>query len=138
MLLVTRPALILALGGLVALTGCFSQRPDLDFGEVQGTVTYEGKPLPNATVKFQPQEGRPSYGKTDESGHYSLLFMGEDWGAIVGDHQVAITTEDRIENPETGESSWQKEILPRKYHAQTELTAAVEPGENEINFDLTK
>ena len=130
--------LLLTLSVLLTLTGCFSQRPDLDFGEVQGTVTYEGQPLPNATVKFQPQEGRPSYGKTDDSGHYSLLFMGEDWGAIVGDHEVAITTEDRIENRETGESSWQKEILPRKYHAQTELTATVEPGENEINFDLTK
>ncbi|MBA2118011.1 carboxypeptidase regulatory-like domain-containing protein [Bremerella alba] len=124
---------------LVALTttlGCFGGRPDLEFGNAHGKVILQGAPLADATVRFQPESGRPSYGKTNQQGEYTLNFMGREWGALVGNHQVAITTEDRIENPENGESRWQKEILPPKYNAQTELTAVVDPGENEINFTL--
>ena len=64
--------------------------------------------------------------------------MGRPWGALVGNHTVAITTEDRIENPETGEARWQTEILPPKYNVQTELTAVVESGDNEIDFTLSE
>jgi len=121
---------------LAAIAGCFSDRPDLDFGDVHGKVVLQGEPLANATVCFQPARGRPSYGRTDEAGEYSLQYMGRPWGALVGNHTVSITTEDRTENPETGESHWQPEILPLKYHRQTELSAVVEPGENEIDFTL--
>ena len=131
--MIWRWALLLA---LTTTLGCFGGRPDLDFGNVSGKVTLQGEPLADATVRFQPTTGRPSYGKTNENGEYSLNFMGKEWGAIVGDHQVAITTEDRIENPETGESRWQSEILPPKYNKQSELTAVVEPGENQIDFTL--
>lgn len=121
---------------LTAMAGCFSDKPDLDFGDVHGKVMLQGQPLANATVRFQPEVGRPSYGRTNDSGEYSLNFMGHPWGAMVGNHQVAITTEDRIENPETGESRWQPEILPPRYNTRTELTAVVEPGQNEVNFTL--
>lgn len=123
---------------LTMVIGCYSGKPDLDFGEVHGKVTLQGEPLSYATVRFQPESGRPSYGKTNEAGEYSLNFMGRPWGALVGKHLVAITTEDRIENHETGESRWQKEILPPKYNLQTELTAMVESGNNEIDFTLSE
>ncbi|PQO27158.1 carboxypeptidase regulatory-like domain-containing protein [Blastopirellula marina] len=131
-----KPINLLALLCLATTLGCFGSGSDLQFGEVQGKVTLEGKPLPYATVRFQPTNGRPSYGKTDESGEYALKFKGQEVGALVGQHSVAITTEDRIENPETGESRWQKEILPPKYNSETTLSAVVEPGENVFNFDL--
>ncbi|MEW4561232.1 carboxypeptidase-like regulatory domain-containing protein [Bremerella sp. JC770] len=121
---------------LAAVAGCFSDRPDLDFGDVHGKVMLQGQPLANATVCFQPETGRPSYGRTDETGAYSLQYMGRPWGALVGKHTVSITTENRTENPDTGESHWQPEILPPKYHTQTELSAVVEAGENEIDFTL--
>ncbi|MHC2070574.1 transthyretin-like family protein [Bremerella sp. T1] len=122
--------------GLTTMLGCFSGKPDLDFADVHGTVTLQGEPLRDATVRFQPANGRPSYGKTNEAGEFKLNFMGREWGALVGNHTVAITTEDRIENPETGETRWQPEILPPKYNKQSELTANVEPGDNEFNFSL--
>ncbi|MEW4456233.1 carboxypeptidase regulatory-like domain-containing protein [Bremerella sp. JC817] len=121
---------------LVVLLGCSSGKPDLDFGEVRGTVQLQGTPLPHATVRFQPSSGRPSYGKTNEAGEFTLKFMGREWGALVGDHQVAITTEDRIEDPTTGEARWQKEILPARYNTETTLTATVEPGDNVFQFEL--
>lgn len=121
---------------LLALTGCFSDRPDLDFGDVHGRVTLNGQPLSDATVRFQPESGRASFGQTDANGEYALAFMGEPWGAIVGSHSVAITTENMIEDPVTGQSKFIREYLPPKYHAATTLSAQVEPGENEINFEL--
>ena len=133
MSVISRIVLILA---LTTLAGCFSGRPDLDFGNVSGKVTLQGKPLPHATVKFQPESGRPSYGKTNEAGEYTLNFMGKEWGALVGNHEVWVTTEDRIENQETGESRWQPEILPPKYNTKTTLSAVVEPGDNVHDFDL--
>ncbi|RCS52990.1 carboxypeptidase regulatory-like domain-containing protein [Bremerella cremea] len=129
---------LLATVCLATMLGCFGGNSDLQFGEVKGHVTLEGKPLPHATVRFQPESGRPSYGKTDESGEYTLKFKGQELGALVGQHSVAITTEDRIENPETGESRWQKEILPPKYNSETTLSAVVEPGENVFDFDLVE
>ncbi|EAQ79965.1 hypothetical protein [Blastopirellula marina] len=120
----------------VTLLGCFSNKPDLEFGEVRGTVTLNGKALPYATVRFQPEIGRPSYGRTDEAGSYTLLFRGEPWGALVGNNTVAITTEDQIEDPTTGKFKFIREYLPKKYHAQTTLNAQVEPGQNRFDFAL--
>lgn len=127
---------IVALLGLISLVGCFSNKPDLNFGEVQGTVTLNGQPLPHATVCFEPEVGRPSYGQTDEAGEYTLLFMGEPWGALVGENRVVITTENLVENKETGESKFIREYLPKKYHSESILTAQVQSGPNRFDFDL--
>lgn len=131
-------------GYLVLLTitavlpsGC-SDKPDgIAFGKVNGTVTLDGQPLPDATVQFQPAAGRPSYGRTDADGRYSLGYRGRSWGAVVGPHTVKITTEDRIENEQTGEVRVMKELLPAHYHARSELTADVTTGENVVDFALT-
>ncbi|MCC9609274.1 carboxypeptidase-like regulatory domain-containing protein [Blastopirellula sp. JC732] len=125
-----------ALLAIVAVVGCYSNKPDLDFGEVQGKVTLNGKPLQNAKVRFQPEVGRPSYGATDADGEYTLYFMGEPWGALVGANSVAITTENMIEDQNTGETKFIREFLPKKYHAETTLTAQVQPGANRFDFDL--
>lgn len=121
---------------MVGLVGCFSNKPDLDFGEVNGKVTLNGEPLSDATVRFQPEFGRPSYGRTNQSGEYTMLYMGEAWGALVGNNSVAITTENQIEDQITGKTSFVREFLPKKYHSETTLSAQVEPGENRFDFAL--
>jgi hypothetical protein len=65
-----------------------------------------------------------------------LSYKGKDWGAVVGEHEVKITTENRFENQETGEVRVVKEMLPAQYHARSTLTASVSPGENTIDFAL--
>ena len=55
----------------LSLTGCGSDGPER--GVVTGKVTLNGDPLPNADVEFQPEEGSPSYGMTDEKGRYDLM-----------------------------------------------------------------
>ncbi len=72
-----------------ALAGCSrGDRPDL--GIVSGIVTLEGEPLANVEVAFIPNNGRPSYGKTDAAGNYDLNYIRNIQGAKIGVHNVLI------------------------------------------------
>ena len=115
---------------LIAATGC-GGGSEVDLGEVTGTVTLDGKPLPNAYVQFIPQGGgRPAGGTTDEAGNYKLIYSASAAGALVGPAKVSITTGDP-EDPKRPEK------LGPGYNSKTTLTAEVTPGDNVHNFDLT-
>jgi hypothetical protein len=110
----------------IVLLGCGQgDRPPL--GTVKGVVTLDGKPLADAAVRFLPiTPVRASMSMTDSNGRYELIYIRDIMGAAVGEHRVEITTE----------SAGTAEKLPAQYHSKTTLTAKVEPGVNEINFDL--
>ncbi len=123
------PALVLLVMALPC-TGCSRPaRPPL--GEVTGTVTLDGQPLPRALVTFVPiaGPGRTSYAYTDSDGRYSLAYLRDITGADVGQHVVRITT--------VSEEFRGRERLPARYHAQSMLIATVEPGDNTHDFALT-
>jgi hypothetical protein len=76
-------------GLLVALFGCLmgcNQEPQVV--EVSGIVTHNGKAIPGLTVHFVPESGRPSWGLTDENGHFTLEYDNKLKGALVGTHTV--------------------------------------------------
>lgn len=123
------PALVLALT-VVCGVGCSGpKRPPL--GEVNGTVTLDGRPLPRALVTFVPiaGPGRTAHAYTDSDGRYSLFYLRDIPGADVGQHVVRITT--------VSEEFRGRESLPTRYHAQSMLIATVEPGSNTHDFQLT-
>lgn len=106
---------------------------------VTGTVTLDGKPLPLALVVFQPdldmQKGEgttvsASMGRTNDKGNYTLTYPGAQGleGAVVGVHIIRINKTD----VKTG-----LEVLPKKYHRQTELKREVKTGSNTIDLELT-
>jgi hypothetical protein len=59
---------------------------------VEGVVTLDGKPLPNATVLFIPQEpgGRDAHGTTDADGAFSLSTDRSADGAFPGAYKVTV------------------------------------------------
>jgi hypothetical protein len=117
---------------LVCLAGCGTpEHPEV--GRVSGHVTLDGQPLPEATVMFQPTEGRASIATTDSAGKYSLIYLDGVPGAKLGAHKVIIRTEIPGED---GQPPIAKEKLPKKYHQNTELTAEVVRGSNTFNFEL--
>lgn len=119
------------------LAGCSSAPSDLpETAPVSGTVLLNGQPLPNAAIRFQPESGRVSIGETDASGHYSLQYNDTTPGAKIGSHKVSITTYRDNSVPGDINSPSAPELLPPRYHEQTELTAEVQPGENKIDFNL--
>lgn len=117
-------SIVLCLGFLVSLSGCGgSDAPAL--GQVKGKVTLDGTPLADANVTFMPEKVRASSGTTDSEGNYELTYIRDEMGAAIGNHKVVIS---KLVN--------EKETIPPNYSDETELTAEVKTGDNEINFDL--
>ena len=69
------------------LAGCGrSDTPRLT--RVHGKATHGGKPLPNLTVYFEPEKGRPCTGVTDSDGEYDLSYNSQHHGAPAGKYRV--------------------------------------------------
>src|SRR5262249_26422944 len=65
------------------------------FADVSGTITLNGRPVPDAEVVFLPDPevgtlGPSSSGYTDQKGHYELVTNQGQSGAVVGMHRVCI------------------------------------------------
>jgi len=124
------------IGTLIVLTlfftGCGGGNyPEV--GTVSGKVTLDGQPLAEATVMFQPKDGRPSMGTTNSDGAYSLSYADGVSGATLGEHTVFIRTEIPGED---GQPPIAKEKLSKRYHDRSELKAQVKSGSNTFDFPL--
>jgi len=120
------------------LIGCGRSGPQL--GAVEGVVTLDGDPLPDAVVSFRPTEGgRTAEGMTDENGHFTIAFAAGTEGALLGEHEVRVSTfqekvigdDGRVEDPGMPEK------VPKKYNEESELIRNVESGENHFDLELT-
>ena len=118
-----------AIGFLAVLPGCGSDdRPEI--GQVYGVVTVDGEPAAGLGVLFSQRGFRSSSGFTNEKGEYELRYIKDTMGAAVGSHKV------RIEYVSQEGKGPRRERLPEKFNRKTQLTAEVEGGHNEINFNL--
>ena len=127
-----RTVLFFALHSAFVLNGCGSG--DLQLGSVSGTVTLDDRPLPDAIVEFQPAAGSPSEGVTDNAGNYHLRYTARKKGALLGKHQVRITSSTRTDAQ--GQKVDVPQLLPARYNRDSELTAEVKPGSNKLDFPL--
>jgi hypothetical protein len=121
-----RSGLLSVSAALLALTtGCGG--PGVKLGQVYGTVTMDGKPVPRAQLTFTPDgPGRGATGLANEKGEYVMEYTPDAAGALVGPVTVQIRTK-TIDTPE---------MIPPKYNEKTELKREVKSGSNEINFEL--
>lgn len=116
--------------------GCSRGGPEI--ASVSGRVTMDGKPLPNASVVFIPENGRPAGANTDADGRYVLNFSQGRKGAIPGKSMIRIMT---LRDPTPGEDGksipGSKETVPARYNTATELTFDVQAKKRNVaNFDL--
>lgn len=125
--------MIVLLATCLGIAGCGgSDLPPL--GDVEGTVTMDGQPLPNVTVQFHSNAGgRPGSGVTDKDGKFKLTYLDGATGSKVGPSKVEITTFWPDGEPGPG----QKETVPEKYNSKSTLSADVKPGKNTFDFPLT-
>ncbi|MCA9163941.1 MAG: carboxypeptidase regulatory-like domain-containing protein [Planctomycetales bacterium] len=118
---------------LPTLIGCGSH----NVGQVEGRVTLDGEPLPNAMVTFTPvAEGTPSFGVTDEQGNYRLQYTRDTEGAEIGEHLISIRTETSGNPDAEPPIPATPERVPMKFNAQTELRKSVEKGAQTIDLPL--
>lgn len=135
--------------------GCSSKSSRPELTPVSGTVTLDGKPLPDAEITFFLQaQSLPGYtasmGKTDAEGKYQLKF-GADLGAVPGNFKVtvsrivnesgaAVNAEEGVDLMQLEMQGLAKQSLAEKYWDldKTELTATVEKGKADgYDFKLT-
>lgn len=75
---------------LLALAlGCAKSGPDVV--PVSGKATRNGEPVPGLFLEFQPDEGRGSWGTTNEQGQFTLEYSRQKKGARVGKHTVTVS-----------------------------------------------
>lgn len=120
---------------------------------VSGTVTFNGEPLADATILFEPEqtgEMESAAGATDAEGKYELktivVGQGPQMGAVPGAYRVVVTKfvmPDGSKAPSDmsdadAEAEGARELIPERYSdfGSTTLTADVPEGGGTVDFDL--
>ena len=125
---------IILLLALVASSGCGGpERPPL--ARVTGSVTIDGKPLADATVRFTPEEGRPSTGVTDSNGKFELVYTADSKGAMLGKHTIRIEPQTTDDDLSEEEDQARRAQFPAKAQDGT-LSFEVKAGSNEVEIEL--
>jgi hypothetical protein len=146
---------LLGLASLATAPGC-NRGPQ--FADVEGTVTLNGRPLPDMEVVFLPDPdtgtlGPASSGYTNEKGHYQLVTNKGQVGAVVGTHRVCIRDLTTLPTPPLLDAEGNRERagpqgakpapkvsrVPAAYSSseQTPLRAVeVKPGGQTLDFPL--
>ena len=137
---------------VVGVLGCFGSGKNDKWTKdrpptysVKGTVTFDGKPLADASIVFRPTVGEnAAVGRTNQQGEFTLQTFEEQDGAVAGDFQVSVTAV-KIEGPPPGANLDEinpvtKEIwlIPQNYgdFKKSGLTATVTKSGPNV-FDLT-
>ena len=127
----------------IGVVGCGGS--EFDLAPVSGVVTLNGEPLANARVSFQPRRsgdavnsGPASYATTDERGHFQLHAIDGSIGAVVGTHDVTVST--FLANPDRSVEQVRivaKERVPRQYQRPGSLVFSVpQEGNQETRVEL--
>ena len=139
--------LLAAIGAsaLLLAAGCGGGE-DWQSAEVTGTVTLDGRPIPEGHITFLPSGDTrgPSATTTITDGRYAMI----EGGPVVGTHRVEIRTpvktgrkipdlrpENRMK-PDRPMIDEVVEAIPVTYNTKSTLTVEIRPGKNEMSFDL--
>jgi hypothetical protein len=96
---------------------------------VKGRVTFNGKPVGEASVTFSPvpasaddtEPGKPGTGFTAADGTFVLSTYKSCDGALVGKHHVTVSLD---------------ETSPAKCKRLQQFERAVKPGDNQVDIEL--
>jgi hypothetical protein len=113
---------------------------------VSGTVTYKGKPLPDADVSFMPEGGgRAATGRTDANGRFTLSTFSINDGAVIGKHRVSVIAHGPSRPAKPGEGAGMPgetvpgdPLIPPKYFSpdSSGLVQEVESGGKRVELVL--
>lgn len=119
-----------------------------ELGQVTGTVTLDGQPLPGGTISFIPDNSAGTTGPLSDSeigpdGTYVLNGAGGRQGAVIGKHVVTVIGPPDLSNTSRDPNDPEPAPGPPvkvsgKYADSTTsgLTAEVKAGENTIPIAL--
>ena len=133
--------------GTFAVTGCRESLPETI--NVHGIITFQGKPLSNGMVTFEPIDNgenpplRPAKGYTDNQGAYQLSTFRTNDGAMPGNYKVLVHAfgESMAMEALSPNQAPPKPVIPHKYSRSdtSDLAATITsngPSDLEFNFEL--
>jgi hypothetical protein len=123
---------LLLAAGVIFLAGCEDDgRPPRV--PVSGRVLIDGKPLDRGYVRFIPASGRASGGQIDRFGRFRLSCFGENDGAVLGLHKIAVVSYEVFSETEIG---WN---VPKKYAevASSGLEQVINRPTDSVEVNLT-
>ena len=112
----------------VLLQGCGGSGDRPPLGQVNGQVTYDGKPVSGIIISFQPKQGRAATAQTDAEGRYELIYRYGVKGAKIGPNTVNFAW------PMGADGSF---AIAEKYAAQSIFKREVKAGTETMDFKLT-
>jgi len=119
--------------GLLFATGC----GDSSVATVHGTVKVDGELAQQGSIAFIPVDGMGATagGKIVAGEYEAEVPLGTKKVEIRVNKKVGETK--LYDTPDSPVAPIFEEVLPKKYHDQTELTYDVVPGEQQNDFDLS-
>ncbi len=126
------PLFVFLAGAIVF--GC--GRSGLDTQPVSGKVTFDGQPIAEGRITFRGTGSDPrAFSAEIKNGQYQMEAMaGQMKVEVIASRPVP----GKFDESNPGEKVPVGEMyIPAKYNSQSELTAEVTTGKNELNFDLT-
>lgn len=131
------------MGGLLFFSGCGGSEDPLGRIAVTGTVTLDGQPVSNGTIRFAPMEGAKHAtvaGATIIDGLYKIA---QEQGLPPGTYKVVVSapqSEGEAGDPMAPgyKEPVVRELVPARYNTQTELTAEISSTDSKnVDFSLT-
>jgi len=138
--------LLLGMAASALMAGCGGPEDDLPRQAVGGAVKWNGEPLKQGRIQFQPTgTGGPAGGAGVVDGTYAIP---QAEGLVPGKYQVLIYGAADAAQPSAAQPAPPgdtpplqkpaKDPIPAKYNAKSELTREVtKEGPNRFDFDLT-
>lgn len=125
---------------VVALTGCGGNDSPL-LVPVSGVVLYEGKPLIEHAITFNPigtTPGSGSIGGTGTDGRFSLMDVRGEPGAYVGEYRVSLypTPSGSSANNPANMVRVQRNVLPGSYIDPSNSPVRATVGENGGSIEI--
>ncbi|CAN5285486.1 hypothetical protein BH11PLA2_BH11PLA2_10330 [soil metagenome] len=116
--------------GIVASAGCNLGEPT---GTVSGTITLDGKPVPDGLIRFVPADGNSQPGDSFiTNGQYQLTMT-------IGDKKVEILSLKAngaaVDTASQGKGT-SVQLIPEKYNVKTTLRYMIEKGTHTKDFEL--
>lgn len=128
---------------MAALPGCGERVP---LGQVHGTLTLDGQPVPHAVVVFLLESSGDyanlrSAGYCDENGRFTLRCDQGGMGGVVGNHRVVVedlSLADAPREPDGTIIQFPRQRFPAAYSdpLRTPLRAAIREGDQEIELKM--
>jgi hypothetical protein len=127
-----RAALFICLSTLfLGVFGCGDGRPERV--PVSGQVLIDGKPLSVGYIRFVPSGSRPSTGKIQPDGRFTLGCYALDDGVVQGTHTIEVNGQEAIGDTKI---KWH---APKKYASGSTagLSREITGPESSLTIDLT-